>query len=310
MLQPWSNLKPQVDDTASSTPNGIIEPDEAVTLIGHLQNIGNLNAVNAAGTLTTNNPIIITQPNANYGTISAGGDASCTTCYKLTAPLANRPAAHWDFNVTEQVTADDYGPVSFDYTYHVGASFNDVPASHLFYPYIEKLLHSGVTAGCGVSTYCPNNNVLREQMAKFICTSMEIAAPGSCVIGTCAELFGDVPASNIFCGYIEQLYTIGITSGCQASPLMYCPAQNTQRQAMAKFVCKVMEASQPGSCTTSGCTGIFTDVPLGNPFCLDIEALYNAGVISGCASGLYCPMDIVKRAQMSKFLVNAWGFEL
>ncbi|OGF58608.1 MAG: hypothetical protein A2Y62_08055 [Candidatus Fischerbacteria bacterium RBG_13_37_8] len=91
----------------------------------------------------------------------------------MTAPSANCSATHWDFDVTEQVAADDYGPVSFDYTYHVGESFNDVPASYMFYAYFETLLHSGVTAGCTASTYCPNNNVTRAQMVKFLANAWQ-----------------------------------------------------------------------------------------------------------------------------------------
>ena len=309
-LQPWGGLKPQVDDTGSSTPNGVIEPDEPVTLPGHLQNIGDLNAVNTSGILTSNDPILITQPNAGYGTIPAGADVVGTPSYALTAPLANRSQTHWDFNVTENVTADACGPFYFDYQYHVGNSFSDVLVSNLFYKYIETLLHYRLSVGCTLSTYCPNNYVTRDQMAKFICSSMETSAPGSCVIAACTGIFGDVPATNAFCGYIERLSSLGIVYGCQASPRMYCPSLSTQRQAMAKFVCKGMEASQPGSCITSSCTGVFTDVPSGNIFCPFIEALYNAGIISGCGSGMYCPSGNVTRAQMAKFIVGGWNFEL
>jgi len=168
----------------------------------------------------------------------------CSTCYELTAPLTNRLGLHWDFTVIETATADSYGPVDFDYVYHVGNSFTDVPPSSLFYY------------------------------------------------------------------YIEALYTGGVVSGCQSSPLMYCPSNTTQRQAMAKFVCAGMDHANPGTCTTATCTGIFTDVPTSNVFCSYIEALFNGGVISGCGTNLYCPTSTVSRGQMAKFLVNGFGFAL
>lgn len=47
-------------------------------------------------------------------------------------------------------------------------TFTDVPPSHPFYADIEALAASGVTSGCTATTYCPNNNVTRAQMAAFL----------------------------------------------------------------------------------------------------------------------------------------------
>jgi hypothetical protein len=50
------------------------------------------------------------------------------------------------------------------------ATFNDVPANHPFFQWIEALAAAGVTTGCNVSPplYCPNDFVTRGQMAVFI----------------------------------------------------------------------------------------------------------------------------------------------
>jgi hypothetical protein len=167
-LQPWGGLKPHVDDSGSPMQNGIIEPDEAVVLLGNLQNIGTMDAFNTIGNLTSPDPIIITQPDAFYGIIPAGENTLCTTCYSITAPSANRTDTHWDFNAIEEISSDNYGPVSFDYVYHVGESFSEGPTTSLFYRYIETLLHSEATGGCTSSTYCPKGYVTRQQMAKFL----------------------------------------------------------------------------------------------------------------------------------------------
>ena len=311
-LQPYLGAKPVVDDSGSSTQNGVIEPDESVFLQGHLQNIGTADAANTSGVLSTTDSITITQPNATYGTIAAGGNQICTTCYALIAPLTNRPATHWDFNVTEQVSADAYNPVNFNYTYHVGDSFSDVPPSQMFYSYIEKMLHSEVTGGCTATAYCPSTLVQRQSMAKFICAAMNsTAGSGYCSLqSTCQSIFSDVLASNIFCVYIEGLYNSGVVAGCKSSPLQYCPGNNVARDSMAKFICNAINHNSSGSCVPTSCTGIFTDVPASNPFCGYIEALYNKGIISGCGTNLYCPSLNVSRDQMAKFIVNAFGLTL
>ncbi|OGF63435.1 MAG: hypothetical protein A2Y62_07305 [Candidatus Fischerbacteria bacterium RBG_13_37_8] len=308
-LQPYNNAKPVVNDGG----NGIIEPDENAALVGTLENTGTSAASSVTGTLTTSDATInITDANASYPNIAVGGHQTCTNCYALTAPFANRPGLHWDFTVTENASATGYGPNSFDYTYHVGESFSDVPTNNLFYGLIEALLHSGVTSGCTATQYCPSSNVMREAMAKFICFAMNSSNYGACITTSCGQLFGDVPNTNPFCSSIEALYKLGIVSGCQASPLLYCPAINTDRQAMAKFICLGLESANPGSCTTASCTNIFTDVTSGNPFCPFIEALYNAGVVNGCSTSplMYCPNNLVTREQMAKFLVNGFGFTL
>ena len=310
LLQPYLKQRPMVDDSSSPVSNGIIEPDELVMLKGHLQNIGTADAFNVIGLLTTTDPVTIVDPDGEYGSIASGEDIFCTNCYKIEAPLSNRQAPHWDFTVNETLSADNYGPINYDYMYHVGNSFSDVPIISTFYQHIEALLHYGIINGCSNSMYCPNAVVQREQMAKFLCKSMELSKPGSCIISGCNNIFTDVPASNIFCPYIEGIYNSGVVNGCQNNPLMFCPTYLTQRQTMAKFICNAMNVVNPNSCTTSECSGIFTDVDTANPFCIYIEALYNANIISGCGPSIYCPVNNVFRDQMAKFLVNAFGFIL
>jgi hypothetical protein len=226
------------------------------------------------------------------------------------APSANRPATHWDFTLMDTITAQDYA-TAFSYLYHVGSSFNDVSPLGIFYPYIETLLHVGAASGCTTTSYCPLVGVQRQSMAKFICKSMIVANPSSCVMLPCTNVFSDVTSTNVFCSDIEALYNEGVVSGCQITPTkLYCPGSLVQRQSMAKFVCLGMQRATPGSCVLAGCTGIFTDVNSSNPFCPYIEALYNAGVVSGCSTTAYCPLNSVTREQMSKFISNGFHFSL
>ena len=52
-------------------------------------------------------------------------------------------------------------------------TFGDVPASDLAFPYIEALVSSGITAGCGDgTTYCPDAPLTRRQMAVFLAKAL------------------------------------------------------------------------------------------------------------------------------------------
>jgi len=180
-------------------------------------------------------------------------------------------------------------------------TFDDVPKTNIFWQYIEALVAAGVTSGCQASPlrYCPENSVLREQMAKFICK-----AAGKTELKPATPTFSDVPKTNVFYGWIERLVADGVTSGCQASPLLYCPSAYVRRDQMAKFICKAA-----GKTELKPDTPTFSDVPKDNVFYGWIERLVADGVTSGCQASplLYCPSAYVRRDQMAKFLVRAFG---
>jgi hypothetical protein len=54
------------------------------------------------------------------------------------------------------------------------ATFNDVPASHQFFRFIEALAAAGITGGCSASPplYCPDNPLTRGQMAVFLARAL------------------------------------------------------------------------------------------------------------------------------------------
>ena len=51
-------------------------------------------------------------------------------------------------------------------------------------------------------------------------------------------VFDDVPPGDTFAPWIEELYARQVTGGCQASPLLYCPANRNTRGQMAVFLVK------------------------------------------------------------------------
>ena len=57
----------------------------------------------------------------------------------------------------------------------------------------------------------------------------------------CAGLFDDVecsPTPAFAVDWIEQLYNEGVTAGCGANPLTYCPSNAVTRGQMAVFLVK------------------------------------------------------------------------
>src|SRR5262249_19727788 len=99
-------------------------------------------------------------------------------------------------------------------------------------PWVYQLVAEGITAGCSAGMYCPGDPVNRAQMAVFLL----IAKHGSGYTPPPATgtVFADVPASNPFAKWIEELFNQGITGGCGSGN--YCPANSSTRGQMAVFL--------------------------------------------------------------------------
>jgi hypothetical protein len=76
----------------------------------------------------------------------------------------------------------------------------------------------------------------REQMTLALAQALSINPP-ACVPGQ--EMFNDVPASNPFCPWIEELSRRGITGGCGGGN--FCPGDPVTRQQMAVFLIRTLE---------------------------------------------------------------------
>jgi hypothetical protein len=57
------------------------------------------------------------------------------------------------------------------------ATFDDVPTSHPFHQFVEALVRSGITAGCGGGNYCPDAPLTRGQMAVFLAKALGLQWP-------------------------------------------------------------------------------------------------------------------------------------
>jgi hypothetical protein len=77
---------------------------------------------------------------------------------------------------------------STPYTYPATPYFTDVPASDMFFPFIQKMAQTGITAGCAPNLYCPDATLTRGQMAVFVVTGLlnELLAPGAPIIASAA----------------------------------------------------------------------------------------------------------------------------
>jgi hypothetical protein len=112
--------------------------------------------------------------------------------------------------------------------------------------------------------------------------------------------FADVPATDPLFPYAQRLLRSGVTRGCAAQPLRYCPDQLITRGEMAAMLNRFTFTIFPGQPPIA-----FTDVT-GSPFLGDINDIVQKGVTNGCAVNppRFCPSDPVTRSQMALFLMR------
>ena len=116
------------------------------------------------------------------------------------------------------------------------------------------------------------------------------------------KAFWDVPRGSFADAFIHGLAGARVTKGCGSGN--YCPNDPITRADMAVLM---VRATHGPDFTPPPAVGIFADVVISdsNNTADYIEQLVADGVVGGCAVGpprLYCPNDLVNRAQMSVFI--------
>ncbi len=206
-----------------------------------------------------------------------------------------------DANPGPTIRSDTITIAGQTYTVYQGIDFLDVPSNNLFYTDIGKLAARGVTLGCGSGNYCPNDSVLREQMAAFILRAKGEFNPPT----PASQRFTDVPPANVFYNFIDRLAVLGITVGCNPpSNTMYCPGSAVTREQMSAFLLRGLGEFTPPTPASQR----FNDVPPANVFYNFIDRMAVLNITLGCTPDhlFYCPSDPVTRAQMAAFLVRAF----
>jgi glucose/arabinose dehydrogenase len=120
--------------------------------------------------------------------------------------------------------------------------FPDVPNDAFAAAWIDELATLQITVGCGGGLYCPDAPVSRAEMAVFLLK----ASQGSDYVPPPATglVFADVHIGDFAADFIEDLFTRGVTTGCDAVP-NYCPTRSVTRAEMAVFLTKMFGIPLP-----------------------------------------------------------------
>lgn len=212
-------------------------------------------------------------------------------------------------NGTVVLNADKVAVASLD-----SSTFVDVPFDHPLYKYIEALYQAGFTAGCSTTPlmFCPDTILDRAQSAVFMLRGQ---------LGS-----GYTPPSPPWTNFVneswvgfewaqpwaEGMYMESLTTGCQASPLKFCPANQLPRVEASIFGLKMKYGVTYTPPLESGT--LFADFPSTDPSYWGIawaEKAYLDGLLPACGTDsvsgkpMFCPGELVNRGWGAYLIVKA-----
>jgi hypothetical protein len=167
-------------------------------------------------------------------------------------------------------------------------TFTDVDVNNPFYVFIRCLACRNIVSGYSDGTFRWGNPVTRGQLSKIIAG----AAGYTDVIPTSRQSFQDVPNSNPFWYFIEQLFLHGAISGytCGGAGEPCVPPSNLPyfrwgANATRGQISKIDAIAAGYTDVIPTTQQTFQDVPSSNPFWLWIEELAGRSIISGYTCG-------------------------
>jgi hypothetical protein len=175
--------------------------------------------------------------------------------------------------------------------------------------YIEALAAAGITDGCTVDRFCPDDLVTRGQMAAFLHRALpDLPTVVSRPSYIAADLSGSVFGEDMW-----WMWWTGLTQGCGTTTLdnhagiLFCPEDPVTRGQMAAFLVRAFDPER----AIPPIEYDFVDDD-DSIFEQDIEQLARARLTQGCNPGdtdppRFCPDAPVTRGQMASLLGRAMG---
>ena len=210
-------------------------------------------------------------------------------------------------------TAENVGTIEIDtqelptLTETAAAGFDDVSKDDHYAPAVGWMVENGLTTGCDEDSFCPRQQIPREQFVVFLWRAA--GAPEPTALGS--EIFADVVAGSFTDAAIGWAAEEEITAGCRTEEdgtRFFCFGEVASRAHIATFLYRHVDAAhEPAG------SGGFEDVGTDVYYTAPVAWMAAYGISSGCAENQFCPNDPATRAQAAILMYNvaeipsAWG---
>ena len=182
--------------------------------------------------------------------------------------------------------------------------FHDVSPSSFAYDDIRLLGELGITYGTSPTTFSPDLDVTREQMAAFIARLWTLLDDGATELPEELPMpFDDVDESSFAHDDIALLAHLEITTG--SGDGTYAPDDKVTREQMGAFLARLWGLLDDGATELPDeLDDPFDDVADESYAHHDILLLAHLLVTTGVGDGVYDPAGFVDREQMAAFLAR------
>ena len=113
--------------------------------------------------------------------------------------------------------------------------FSDVPSGTWYVGHVERLADLGITSVESGGAFRPDDELTRLEMAVWMSRAFDFINEV-----TPEGVFTDVSADEWYAGAVEGLLAAGVTKGCSADPIAYCPNDPVRRDEMASFIVRAL----------------------------------------------------------------------
>ena len=194
------------------------------------------------------------------------------------------------------------------YTCGGALTFADVPVTHPYANDIETLYRNGLTGGCGTNPlrFCPDQIMDRAQAAVFMVRGTYGAGY---VPNPTGYMFKDDWSKVLYAKpWAEAMRETNLTTGCKASPLLYCPLTQLNREQVVIFGLKMKYGMYYLPPVATGT--VFADMTNPNYYATSwVEKAYADGLITACGTlngkPKFCPKTLVTRGLGAYIIVRA-----
>jgi len=228
-------------------------------------------------TLVANAKRIVDNRN-NNGPSGGGGGGSSST---ITLP----PIVSTEINVSTE--NDKFVP-------QPKVEFNDLSGFDWAKDYIDTLISTGAVAGYEDGTFRPANNITRTEFAKILSVALDVYDEDA----TCD--YTDIPSDNWGVSYIGSLAKLDVIKGKPDGS--FGANDHITRQDVAVLVYRLVNELGIKLPVVNRPVPFADDAQISDYAKEAVNALYQAGVISGVGDYRFDPMGYANRAQAAKII--------
>ena len=179
------------------------------------------------------------------------------------------------------------------------SKFEDVDAGAYYAPAVGWMLEHGITAGCDTDSFCPQQDVTRQEFLTFLWQAAGSPKPtafGSAIYG---DVFEDSCANSAVGWAAEKGITVGCRPAIGETLAEFCPTNIVSRGQIATFLYRYVGATH--EVADSG----FKDVDDDAYYALPVAWMTLHKITTGCSADIFCPQRPATRADAATFIYRA-----